>query len=90
MVHVRVKSVRVPSFLRNLLANTADLARDTDCNGYMHSLYKYMEDYDRLIINRINNQYISRFILYIRSSSSLALLYLNFSPLFGSKSIRVV
>jgi hypothetical protein len=46
-----------------------------------------MEDYDRLKRNnRINNQLHLVFTLYIRSSSSLAFLYLKSSPLFGSTS----
>ena len=49
------------------------------------------EQHSRLNINnRINNPYIHRFTLYIMSSSSLALLYLKSSLLFGSTSIRGV
>jgi hypothetical protein len=32
-VRACAESVRVPSFLRDLLAKTAELARETDCNG---------------------------------------------------------
>jgi hypothetical protein len=61
---VLVELVRLPSFFRDLLAKTADLARDIDCNGSRHPLYIYIEDYDRFIINnRINNQFTSRFYL---------------------------
>jgi hypothetical protein len=36
---VRAESVRIPSFLRDLLAKTTDLARDTNCNGSKSPLY---------------------------------------------------
>jgi hypothetical protein len=73
-VRARAELVRVPSFLRDLLAKTTDLVWDTDCNGSRPPLYIYIEDYGRLIIiNRINNQFTSCFTLGIRSSSSLVL-----------------
>jgi hypothetical protein len=41
----------------DLLAKTAELSREMDCNGSRPPLYIYMEDYDRLEINnQINNQ----------------------------------
>jgi hypothetical protein len=39
--HAHVESVRVPSFLRDLLAKTTELARETDCNGSRPPLYIY-------------------------------------------------
>jgi hypothetical protein len=45
-VRARAELVRVPSFLRDLLAKTADLARGMDCNGSRPLLYIYIEDYD--------------------------------------------
>jgi hypothetical protein len=87
----RAELVRVPSFLWDLLARSVDLARNTDCNGSRPPLYIYIEDYGRLIINnRINTQFISRFTLGIRSSSSLTSQSLNSLLLFGSMSIRGV
>jgi hypothetical protein len=41
----RAELVRVPSFLRDLLAKTIDLAQDTDCNESRPPLYIYIEDY---------------------------------------------
>jgi hypothetical protein len=88
---VRAELVRVSSFLWDLLARSEDLAQNTYCNGSIPPLYIYIEDYDRLIINnRINTQFISRFTLGIRSSSSLTSQSLNSLLLFGSMSIRGV
>jgi hypothetical protein len=66
----RVESVKVSSFLLDLLAKTVDLVRDIDCNGVQTSslslcmyIYIYIY-YDRLNINnQINNQNISRLYL---------------------------
>jgi hypothetical protein len=42
-VRARTESVRFPSFfLQDLLAKTAHLARDTDCNGSRPPLYIYI------------------------------------------------
>jgi hypothetical protein len=83
---VRAESARVPSFLRDLLAKTADLAQDADCNGSRPPLYIYMEDYDRSNINnRINSQFISCFTLAI----SLALVQpFSTSNLYLSSALR--
>jgi hypothetical protein len=71
---VRAESVRVLSFLRDLLARSAELAQEVTCNGSKpRPLYIWRATADWMINNRINNQYISRFTFYIRSSSSLAL-----------------
>jgi hypothetical protein len=80
-VRTRATSVRVSSFLRDLLVKTTDLVRDTIVTG-PHlpslSLYIYMEGFDRLNMNnRINNQLHLVFTLCIRSSSSLALISLS-------------
>jgi hypothetical protein len=40
-VRSRAESVRVPSFLWDLLAKTAELAREIDCNGSRPTIYIY-------------------------------------------------
>jgi hypothetical protein len=62
-VRARAESVRLSSFLRDLLAKSAELTRETVCNGSRPPLYIWRTTVDGEINNRINNQYASRFYL---------------------------
>jgi hypothetical protein len=57
----RPASVRVPSFLWDLLAKTADLARDTDCNGSRPPLCMYVCTYVRMYVCMYVCMYVSAF-----------------------------
>jgi hypothetical protein len=81
---VRAESARVPSFLRDLLAKTADLAQDADCNGSRPPLYIYMEDYDR---SNINNRICWGRASVRRRSHTKKQLRLKTSPRDGRRSL---
>jgi hypothetical protein len=88
MVHACAESIRVPNFLRDLSAKPTGLTQKLTCNGSRPSLYidEGLRPIEPPIINPINYTY--HFTLCIKSSPSLAFLYLKFSPLFGSTSTR--
>jgi hypothetical protein len=82
--------VSVPDFLRDLLAKNAGLTRELTCNGSRPPLYidKGLRSIEPP--QSIKSILLIIFTLCIRSSSSLASLYHEFSSLFGFMSIRGV
>jgi hypothetical protein len=70
-VRACAESVRVLSFLRDLLANPAGLNRELTCNGSRPPLY--IDEWLRPIEPPQSINLIIVFTLCIRSSSSLAL-----------------
>jgi hypothetical protein len=89
-VHACAESVRVPSFLRGLLAKFAGLTRKTTCNGYRPPLYIDEGLWPIEPPQSIKFNILIVFTLCINISSSLAFLYLKSSPLFGFTSTRGV
>jgi hypothetical protein len=82
--------VNVPDFLRDLLAKNVGLTRELTCNGSRPPLYidKGLRPIEPP--QSIKSILLTIFTLCIRSSSSLASLYHEFSSLFGFMSIRGV
>jgi hypothetical protein len=90
VVRACVESVEILDFLRDLLAKHVGLTQERTFNGYRSPLY--INEELRLIDppQSIRSTLLIVFTLYIRSSSSLASLYFESLPLFGSTSTKGV
>jgi hypothetical protein len=64
-VLARAESVRIPSLLRDLLAKSAGLTRESVCNGSRPLPSLYMKGYDRLEKTTIDQSINIHLVLYV-------------------------